>query len=306
MEKEKVIIITGPTAVGKTKLGVQLAKLLKTEVISGDAYQIYRKMDIGTAKPTLAEQENIPHHLIDIIDPSESYSVADYQEQVRQKISEMTSRGLVPLIVGGSGLYIDSVIFDYQFKAPARDFQLEEELAQYDNEHLHQYLAKLDPEAAQNIHPNNRKRVLRAIELAQSGFIYHHNEGRKKPLYEALIFFLNDDRETLYNHINKRVDQMIEHGLIQEAEQLFKETLSLQASKTIGYQELFAYFRGELTLEEAINLIKQNTRHYAKRQLTWFRKRNDVVMVMINRDQFSETANEVYQQAVRFIKGEKL
>lgn len=303
---DKVIIITGPTAVGKTKLGIKLARLLKTEIISGDAYQIYQKMNIATAKPSLSEREGVPHHLMDIIDPCESFSVADYQLLVRQKITEITSRGMVPLIVGGSGLYIDSIIFDYQFEAPARDGQLQLELEKYDNESLHQYLAKLDYEAAQKIHANNRKRVLRAIELASSGFTYHHNEGRKKRLYDALIFFLNDDRAVLYEQINRRVDEMIAQGFLQEAEQLFYEPLSIQASKTIGYQELFPYFKGETTLDSAINKIKQNTRHYAKRQLTWFRKRNDVVMVMINRDHFTETINDVYQKSMRFMRGEML
>jgi tRNA dimethylallyltransferase len=303
---KKVIIITGPTAVGKTKLSIKLAHLLKTEIISGDAYQIYRNMNIGTAKPTMAEREGIIHHLMDIIDPSESYSVADYQAQVRSKINDLTSRNLIPLIVGGSGLYIDSVIFDYQFNAPSRNQEIESRFSGLDNESLHQHLASLDAEAARNIHPNNRKRVLRAIELADSGYNYHHNKDRTKRLYQALIFFLNDDRTTLYHQINARVDEMMKQGLLEEAEKIFHQPLSIQAAKTMGYQELFPYFKGEITLEEAVDQIKKNTRRYAKRQLTWFRNRDDVIQVMINRENFDETINFVYQKSLSFIKGEKL
>jgi tRNA dimethylallyltransferase len=301
----KVIIIAGPTAVGKTSLGLKLAHLFNTDIISGDAYQVYRRMDIGTAKPKLEEREGVVHHLMDIIEPFESFSVADFQKRVRAKIDEMTARGKLPIIVGGSGLYIDSVIYDYQFLGPSRNEEADLEFSELNNQAVHELLSKLDPLAAESIHPNNRKRVLRAIELARGGYLHGDNLKGKTPVYDALIIFLNDDRNVLYEKINQRVDEMIAGGLINEAEKLFPEPLSLQASEAIGYHELFAFFRGEVTLAEAIESIKKDTRHYAKRQLTWFRNRSDVINVMINRYHFDETVNDVCQKILTFLKKEE-
>jgi tRNA dimethylallyltransferase len=188
---------------------------------------------------------------------------------------------------------------------PARSHEEEQEFSDLDNDALHEVLQKLDPQAAEGIHPNNRKRVLRAIELARGGYLHDENLKGRTPVYDALIFCLNDERSVLYEKINERVDEMITSGLVEEAEKLFHEPLSLQASETIGYHELFACFRGEVTLEEAIDNIKKDTRHYAKRQLTWFRNHPDVINVMINRYNFNETVNAVYQQILTFLNKEE-
>ncbi|HHU24284.1 MAG TPA: tRNA (adenosine(37)-N6)-dimethylallyltransferase MiaA [Acholeplasmataceae bacterium] len=287
----KVIIITGPTAVGKTKLSVEIANFLKTDIINGDAFQIYQKMDIGTAKPSPEIRAKIKHHLCDFLNPLQPYSIYDYQKDVRALISKMHQEGKVPLLVGGSGLYLDCVIYDYELEGHGRSKELEEELSHLDNEAVHAILQDMDSIAAQKIHPNNRKRVLRAIELA---FEQQVNRNRKDvPLYDVLYLFLTDDREALYQSINERVEEMFSRGLLGEVEKLFPEHLGIQARKAIGYKELIPYLEGKITLEEAKEKIKQATRNYAKRQWTWFRNRQDIVQVQINRSDFSKTIEEV-------------
>ncbi len=298
---EKVIVITGPTAVGKTKLSIELAKELNTEIINGDAYQIYKYMNIGTAKPTLEERCGIKHHLIDFLEPTESFSICDYQRLVRNKIAEFHQNKKIPIITGGSGLYIDSVLYDYRFSEEARNNEFEKEYAKLSNEELHQILEQLDFDASTKIHANNRKRVLRAIELAKSGVEKEERSYKDHKIYDFLLIFLNDERDVLYERINKRVDEMITMGLLEEVKSLYPDKLSLQASKAIGYQELYPYIDGNTTLDESINLIKQHTRNYAKRQLTWYRKNPDVQIVIIDPNNLDNTKTIILKIVNEFL-----
>ena len=291
---DKVIVITGPTAVGKTKLSISIAKYLNTDIINSDAYQVYKKLNIATAKITPDEMDGVTHHLLDILEPTDEFSVCDYQTLTRNKITELINNKKIPLLVGGSGLYIDSVIKNYQFEEEKRDPKIEEKYQNLSNEELHEILKKLNKTKAEEIHFNNRKRVLRAIELELSNTNQDNRQKKNEKIYDSLVIFLYDDRELLYERINKRVDQMIKNGLINEAKYLYDNNLLSKTSKaTIGYKELFLYFNGEITLEEAIDLIKKNSRHYAKRQITWFNNKEDVTKVKININNFDETIDEV-------------
>lgn len=297
---DKVVIITGPTAVGKTKCSLLIAERLNTQIINGDAYQIYKGMDIGTAKPSKEELSKIKHHLMDYLDPLDNFSVADYQKLVRNKIDEFKSKNIIPLIVGGSGLYLESVICNYTFDGKTRDHSFEEKYRDLSNEELHLLLKDLDIISYNEIHPNNRKRVLRALELALS----NEQKGTKKKemLYDALVIVLNDDREALYNRINNRVDQMLEEGLLEEVKSFYPDKLGLTAKAAIGYKELFDYFDGKCSKEESIDKIKQYSRNYAKRQLTWFRNKEYVTEVLIDVNNFNNTVDEVYNLIIEFLK----
>ena len=287
----KVIIIAGPTGVGKTKLSISIAKALHTKIINGDAFQVYKHMDILTAKIKEEEKLGITHYMFDILEPTEEFSVAEYQKQVRTLVDTLNDEGIIPIIVGGSGLYLDSVIYNYQFPETSsreRDSMYDE----YSNEELHEILEKLNPEAALKIHMNNRKRVIRAIELSKTtGTI---NSFNNKLVYDALVFFLEDERENLYEIINKRVDEMIDNGLLEEVKFLNDHfTLSKTAKGAIGLKELLPYLNNETNLDEAIDNIKKNTRHFAKRQFTWYRNKDNVIHIKINRHNFDETVNQV-------------
>lgn len=299
---KKVIVITGPTGVGKTKFSIELAKELNTEIINGDAYQIYKYMNIGTAKPTEAEKQDIPHHLMDFLDPLESFSICDYQKLVRDKIEEFHNKKMIPIITGGSGLYIDSVLYDYRFTEDARNIEDEKKYDHLSNDELHNILKTLNPESAEKIHPNNRKRVLRAIELAESGTNNEDRNQKHNKMYDFLLIFLNDDREVLYERINNRVDEMIANGLLEEVKSLYPDKLSNQAVKAIGYQEIYDYLDNKISLEEAINLIKQHSRNYAKRQMTWYRNRENVQEVFININNLEETKNKLINIVNEFVK----
>nr|WP_263328652.1 tRNA (adenosine(37)-N6)-dimethylallyltransferase MiaA [Neobacillus sp. Marseille-Q6967] len=282
--KQKLIVIIGPTAVGKTKLSIELAKHFNGEIISGDSMQVYRGMDIGTAKVKLDEMEGIPHHLIDIKEPDESFSVAEFQQLVRAKITEIASRGKLPIIVGGTGLYIQSVIYDYQFSdAPADEefrLQLEERAKIIGHEALHEELKQIDPESAAGIHPNNVRRVIRALEIYHcTGKIMSESQKEQQPdlLYQTALIGLTMEREKLYDRINLRVNLMVEEGLIDEVSQLHKQGLrDCQSIQAIGYKEIYDYLDHKVSLEDAIENLKQNSRRYAKRQLTWFRNKMEV------------------------------
>jgi len=282
--KPPVIVLIGPTAVGKTKLSVMLAEHLNAEIISGDSMQIYKRMDIGTAKIKEEEMNGVPHHLIDIKEPTESFSVAEYQEIVRQKIAEIGRRGKLPMIVGGTGLYIQSVLYDYSFTEEAGDPEFRAEMEALSDkrgaEYVHCLLKERDPGAAKAIHPNNKRRVIRALEIFHTTgkTMSEHMEGqRKELLYTTALIGLTMEREVLYDRINSRVDQMMDEGLLNEVKQLYDENIrNCQSVQAIGYKELYAYLEGRASLEEAVETLKRNSRRYAKRQLTWFRNQMDV------------------------------
>lgn len=300
---DKVIVITGPTAVGKTKLSISIAKHLNTDIINSDAYQVYKQLNIATAKVTKEEMGGVTHHLLDILEPTEEFSVYDYQQLTRNKISELINNHKIPLLVGGSGLYIDSVIKNYQFEEEKRNPEIENKYKELSNEELHQILRELNKEKAEEIHFNNRKRVLRAIELEQSNISKENRLKKNENIYDSLVIFLYDDREQLYERINKRVDQMIKNGLIEEAKYLYDHNLLSKTSKaTIGYKELFLYFNNEISLDEAIDLIKKNSRHYAKRQITWFNNKEDVTKIKINIKDFNQTEEEVKKIINNFLE----
>ncbi|MGX9133750.1 tRNA (adenosine(37)-N6)-dimethylallyltransferase MiaA [Rummeliibacillus sp. JY-2-4R] len=276
-----VIAIVGPTAVGKTALSIELAKTMNGEIINGDSMQVYKELNIGTAKITPEEMEGIPHHLLDIKEPTESFSVADYQQLVRAKIAEIKDKGKLPIIVGGTGLYIQAVLYDFRFTEEKIDEGIRQayykELAEIGPEAMHAKLANVDPKTAANIHPNNTRRVIRALEMAEHSDIYKSDDSQHlgdTPLYHHRIIGLNMDRDMLYKRINLRVDLMIEKGLLEEVKGLYDKGIrDVQSIKAIGYKELYSYFDGLLTLDEAIDELKQNSRRYAKRQLTYFRNK---------------------------------
>ncbi len=282
-----VVAIIGPTASGKTALSIELASWLDGEIINGDAMQVYKRLDIGTAKITESEMQGIPHHLLDIKEPTDNFSVAEYQQLVRAKIEEITARGKMPIIVGGTGLYVQSVLYDFHFTKDEIDEEARkayyEELEKVGPEAMHARLYALDPKTAETIHPNNTRRVIRALEMVELSGTSKANEEHNRgdvPLYNHLILGLDIDREKLYERINLRVDIMMEKGLLEEAKALYDEGIrDTQAVKAIGYKELFAYFEGRCDLAEAVEAIKQNSRRYAKRQLTYFRNKMDVQWV---------------------------
>ncbi len=282
--KEKVIVIVGPTAIGKTELSLKLAKDLNGEIISGDSMQVYKGLDIGTAKASKEEQEMVPHHLIDIIEMTEDYTVSDFQTKARSLIEDITSRGKVPIIVGGSGLYIQSVLYDYQFPNEARDEavtkELEKEVESKGIEPLYNRLKEIDPKQADKIHPNNHRRVIRAVEIYETtGLTMTEIQERQKvtPLYEVQFIGLEMDRALLYERINQRIDIMVQNGLIAEVSKVFENVdQTSQAMSGIGYKEFIPYFRGESSLHECMDTLKKNSRRFAKRQYTWFKNKMDI------------------------------
>ena len=294
-----VLCIVGPTAVGKTKMSIELAKQLNGEIISGDSMQIYRGMDIGTAKATMDERQGIPHHLIDEKNPDEPYSVAAFQQTVRAKMEEIKSRGKLPIIVGGTGLYIKSVLYDYEFAGESESKEIDEaKYGHLSNEELHAKLAAVDEAGAKDIHPNNRKRVIRALEIYETSGVKKSEMIEKqehKMIYDAYLIGLTDDRTVLYDRINKRVDVMYETGLVEEVKALFDEGIPAesQSIRAIGYKELYDYFKGFISLEESKELIKRNSRRYAKRQYTWFNNQMDVTWFKVDVQHFDKTVQEV-------------
>lgn len=301
----KVIVVIGPTSVGKTKMGVELAKILNGEVISGDSMQIYRGMDIGTAKVTVQEMEGIIHHCIDILEPTDEYSVKDFQETVRSQIEDITSRGKVPIIVGGTGLYIKAALYDYEFSETKDNHErFREKYKDYDNEQLYQHLISIDELSAKELHPHNRQRVLRAIEI-------YEQTGQKKSeilskqqhicLYDTYFIGLTLERSLLYDRINQRVERMKQMGLQQEVTKLYLQGLkrSHQSMKAIGYKEWFDYFEGLIDKEDVYENIKKHSRQYAKRQYTWFKNQFDVHWYEVNLEDFYKTVQEVLKDISR-------
>lgn len=260
---KKVVVICGPTAVGKTKLSIDLATYFNAEIISGDSVQVYRKLDIGSAKIKPEEMHGIKHHMIDILNPNESFDVATFQRMVRSNIESIHR----PFIVGGTGLYIKAALYDYEFNNPKRDLDEEKAYDKLSNEALHEMLKKIDPDTASLLHPNNRRRVLRALALAKETK-RSSLQNKDVLLYDALILYASMDRKTLYERINRRVDLMMSEGFLEETIHLKNEGLKLDI---LGYRELMQYIDQEISLEDALIEIKKKTRHLAKRQETWFK-----------------------------------
>ncbi|MDA3931937.1 MAG: tRNA (adenosine(37)-N6)-dimethylallyltransferase MiaA [Tenericutes bacterium] len=285
-----LIVIVGPTAVGKTKLSIEVTKAFDGEIISGDAMQFYKGLDIGTAKASKAEQTQVKHHLLDILEPTESFSVVEYQKLVREKITEIKLKNKTPILVGGSGLYVQSIIEDYQFKGAKRD---------KDNDYLNMSLDLLqnklkqkNPKLYEQIDIENKRRVIRALEKDDDDI-----QVERKPYYDNYyIIGLNTNREKLYERINNRVDDMIKSGLIDEVKTLYDQNIRSQSIKAIGYKELYQYFDGDISLDESIRLIKRNSRRYAKRQLTWFRNKMNVEWFESHIENFNQTIDEVMKQ----------
>ncbi len=299
--KKPLIILTGPTAIGKTSLSIKLAKAVNGEIISADSMQVYKIMDIGTAKITSEEMEDVPHYLIGEITPDEEFSVVKFQQYAKRYIKDIYERNKVPILVGGTGFYIQSILYDIDFKENDTDTsyrtQLEQLAISKGSDYLHELLAKVDPESGNTIHPNNTKRIIRALEyIKQTGepISVHNAEQRKKESpYNYKYFVLIGNRSKLYEAINQRVDIMVENGLIEEVKGLMSMgyTNDLVSMQGLGYKEIIDYLEGRSTLSEAIEILKRNTRHYAKKQLTWFRREKDVIWV--NKDDFSDEADIV-------------
>ncbi|MBR4627038.1 MAG: tRNA (adenosine(37)-N6)-dimethylallyltransferase MiaA [Ruminococcus sp.] len=307
VNKPKVLAIVGPTASGKTALGVELAKIYGGEVISADSMQIYKGMDIASAKPSAEEMQGIPHHLIGILDMDEPFSAADYVRLANEKIREVLGRGKLPVIVGGTGLYVDSLLGNVKFSEGGSDEAYRAELAAFaaenGNEALHARLAELDPEAAAAIHPNNLIRVIRALEVCHvTGRLFSELKAESRleeSPYDSLIIGLNyADRAALYRRIDRRVEIMAENGLVEEARSLWESGGMRTSANAIGYKELIPCFRGEQPLAECIAKIQQETRRYAKRQLTWFRKNDRIQWIIL--DEFTKF-NEISEKSQKCI-----
>ena len=289
MNKKKLIILTGPTAVGKTALSVELAKEIGGEIISADSMQVYKYMDIGSAKITPDEMQDIPHHLVDILDPKEEFNVFLFQKFAKEAMANIYANGHIPILVGGTGFYIQSVLYDIDFTDNDADTsyraQLEQLATQKGADYLHNMLKEVDAESAQTIHANNVKRVIRALEYYKlTGTpISEHNrtERDKESPYDFCYFVLNDDRAKLYERIDQRVDLMVSDGLVEEVQRLKNMGLdrSYISMQGLGYKEILAYLDGEYDLDHALYLIKRDTRHFAKRQLTWFRREREVIFI---------------------------
>lgn len=291
-EKKPLIILTGPTAVGKTKASIGLAKAIGGEIISADSMQVYRHMDIGSAKITKEEMADVPHYLIDVLEPEEEFHVVRFQQMAKAAMADIYSRGKIPIIVGGTGFYIQALLYDIDFTENEGDSVYREKLEALAKEkgaaYLHGQLAMVDPKSAEEIHANNIKRVIRALEFYhQTGQkISEHNERerQKESPYQFCYFVLNDRRECLYERIDQRVDQMIRNGLVQEVQTLKERgcTKQMVSMQGLGYKEIFSYLEGDCSLEEAVYIIKRDTRHFAKRQLTWFKRERDVILSLIH------------------------
>ncbi|MDE7264458.1 MAG: tRNA (adenosine(37)-N6)-dimethylallyltransferase MiaA [Anaeroplasmataceae bacterium] len=293
----KVIVIVGPTAIGKTKLSIRLAKRYGVDIISGDSIAIYKRLDIGSAKPTEEEMDGVVHHLINERNPEEEYSVADFQQAARSVLDQKP----LSIICGGTGLYIQAALFNYEFKSPKRNISMEEKYAKLSNEELYQHLVELDCNIDQKkIHPNNRKRVLRAIEVYEElGKSIHSFNHKEEALYEYYIVYLDMDRDLLYQRIHKRVDEMLQEGLLDEVKELAKDNIY---PKGIGYREWIPYLEGKESYEMVIEKIKKNTRHLAKRQATWFKNQMNSHFYLIDPSHLEEAYCQIEQDIDRWLK----
>ncbi len=303
-DKKPLIILTGPTAVGKTKASIDLAKQLNGEIISADSMQVYQYMDIGTAKITPEEMDGVTHYLVDELTPDQPFSVAEFQSMAKHAMEKIYAKGKVPIVVGGTGFYIQALLYDIDFTEveghPYRA-ELEELAITQGNEFLHNKLKEIDPQAALDIHANNVKRVIRGIEFfyetGKQISVHNQEERCKESPYQFCYIVLNDKREKLYQRIDDRIDIMVEQGLVAEVKTLLekgyhKDLVSMQG---LGYKEMVPFINGEITLEEAIYVLKRDTRHFAKRQITWFKRERDVIW--IQKDQLEQDENKI-QQAI--------
>ena len=292
MEKRPLVILTGPTAVGKTALSVAFAKAINGEIISADSMQVYRHMDIGSAKVTKEEMDGVPHHLIDVLEPAEEFNVVLFQKMARQAAEEIESRGHIPILVGGTGFYIQALLYNIDFAENDEDRRLRRSLEEIAKEQgasaLYEKLRAVDPESCEIIHANNVKRVIRAIEFYEKTGkkISAHNREQRQNIspYRFAYFVLNDDREKIYRQIDQRVDLMMERGLVEEVRALRAMGCSrgMVSMQGLGYKEILSYLEGEISQEEAVYLIKRDTRHFAKRQLTWFKREKEVTWIEKN------------------------
>lgn len=299
--KKPLIILTGPTAVGKTKLSIALAKAVNGEIISADSMQVYKHMDIGSAKIKKEEMCGVTHHLIDVLEPDEEFHVVRFQEMAKQAMEEIYAKGKVPILAGGTGFYIQAVVKDIDFsketeKSPIRE-ELEKLAEEKGCEYLHERLQQVDPKSAEKIHANNVKRVIRALEYFElTGkpiSLHNEEEAAKESPYNVAYFVLNDVRERLYERIDARVDAMLQEGLVEEVSGLAKKgyTKDMVSMQGLGYKEILSYLDGSYTLDEAVYILKRDTRHFAKRQLTWFKREKDVIWV--NKQDFHYEENEI-------------
>ena len=296
MEKTKIICVVGATASGKTDLAVKLAKAVDGEIISADSMQVYKNMPIATAVATKEEQDGVEHHLVEFLDTDQTFSVADFVERAKVLIDEITARGRVPIVAGGTGLFVDSLVKNISFSEVGSNAEIRKELAEKSNKELYEKLLELDSKSAQDIHPNNRKRVIRALELCMSGTSkteQNENSMLIDSPYDVLYIGIGyKDRQKLYDRINKRVDLMLDAGLENEARQMLGKQ-GLTARQAIGHKELQPYIDGKITLDEAVEGLKRETRRYAKRQLTWFRRNENINWLYadeMSRDELVEKA----------------
>ena len=308
--KRPLIILTGPTAVGKTKASIGLAKALNGEIISADSMQVYKYMDIGSAKIRPDEMDGVKHYLVDALEPDEEFHVVRFKQMAMEALNEIYAKGKVPIVVGGTGFYIQALLYDIDFTENDEDTTYRQELEVLAStkgpEYLHNMLQEVDPESAQIIHANNTKRVIRALEFyKQTGTkISEHNkqESAKESPYDFCYFVLTDDRDYLYERINLRIDQMLEEGLVDEVQQLKDKgyTRDMVSMQGLGYKEILDYLNGKCTLDEAIYILKRDTRHFAKRQLTWFRRERDVIW--IDKQKFEHNEEKILEEMLKFIK----
>lgn len=308
--KKPIVVLTGPTAVGKTELSIQLAKAIGGEIISADSMQVYKYMDVGSAKITPEEMDGVRHYLVDELEPFEEFHVVKFQEYAKKYLNEIYAHGKIPIIAGGTGFYIQALLNDIDFTEQESDSAYRKELEtlaeEHGNQYLHDRLKEVDPESAEAIHPNNRKRVIRALEFFQEtgGKISEHNakEQMRTSPYNFAYFVLNDERSHLYKRIDARVDKMIEDGLEAEVRRL-KEmgcTKDMVAMQGIGYKEMLSYLDGSYSLEEAVYIIKRETRHFAKRQITWFKRERDVIW--LNKNEFDYKNEAILAYMIKILK----
>ena len=308
--KQPLIVLTGPTAVGKTSLSISLAKAVNGEIISADSMQVYKKMDIGSAKIRSEEMQGIPHYLVDVLEPEEEFHIVKFQQMAKKAMEDIYSRGKIPILVGGTGFYIQAVTKDIDFTEAQQENDYRKELEalaeEKGGEHLHEMLRKVDPVSADAIHAHNVKRVIRALEFYnQNGSpISAHNEEQKQheSPYNLAYFVLNMPRELLYERIDLRVDQMMKEGLLEEVSRLKEEGChrGMVSMQGLGYKEILAYLDGEYPLEEAVRILKRDTRHFAKRQLTWFRREKDTLWM--NKDEFDYREDRILDEMLKICR----